>query len=234
MIRTGNPPPPDVRDALINRYDAGIAAEDAGFQELVDWLKRRDLYDRSMIIVTADHGEAFGEHGSMEHGVGAYQDQVHVPLIIKYPHQSSAAVVTDPVSHVDLLPTVLETLGLPLAAPVQGRSLRDSTGLAGRPLYTESFPPRWSPVNFAKLDRIERGMRSGSWKLILSTRGKHELFDLNRDPAETHNLTATAPPETRGLHTALRAWIAQIPQSDAKAVRNEEQLKLLRGLGYVK
>jgi len=68
---------------LIGQYDGGMASQDAAFGQLVEGLKRRGICERALIIVTADHGEAFGERGPMEHGVSVYEDQVQVPMLIK-------------------------------------------------------------------------------------------------------------------------------------------------------
>jgi arylsulfatase A-like enzyme len=233
LLRDGRPFPPVARERMIERYDAGIAAEDAAFRELTGWLKRRDLYDRAMIIVTADHGEAFGEHGLSGHGVGTYQHQSHVPLLIKYPRQTAGAVVTAPVSHVDLLPTIFDTLGIPFPAEVHGRSLRNPEALAGRAVYTESFPAKVTPTLIVSLDRVQRAIRQGSLKLIVASSGTRQLFDLSRDPEEQHNLIAIAPTEGERLDAAMREWIRLMPDTTARPVQNEQQMRLLKGLGYV-
>jgi len=233
LIRSGRPFPAVARDRLIERYDAGVASEDVAFHQLTSWLKQRGLYDRAMIIVTSDHGEAFGEHGLVGHGVGGYEHQVHVPLLIKYPNQATASIVTNPVSHVDILPTVLDTLGMEIPQNVQGRSLRDPVALEGRPVYSASFPTRPLSATVRKLNRTERSVRMGSLKLVTSTTGKHELFDLARDPAERHNLMATEPAEGHPLETQLREFVRLIPGNSSKPVQNDAQLRRLRGLGYV-
>ena len=226
--------PEPARTLAMERYDAGIATEDAGFEEIVQWLRRRGLYDRAMIIVTADHGEAFGEHNLAAHGVSTYQDQVHVPLIIKYPNQSSAEVVRTPVSHVDILSTVLDTLGIPAPDHVQGRSLRHAEALQVRPVYVESFPSTHFTRLTPRLDRTERAIRLGNYKLIVSDKGKHEIFDLARDPQELHNLTALGVPEAAGMETTLREWIGHLPAPKAQAPTSQDQMKMLKGLGYVR
>lgn len=233
LLRDGRPFPPVARERMIERYDAGIAAEDAAFRELAAWLKRRDLYDRAMIIVTADHGEAFGEHGLSGHAVGTYQHQAHVPLLIKYPHQTAGAIVTTPVSHVDLLPTIFDTLRIPFPAEVQGRSLRNPEVLAGRAVYTESFPAKVTPQMIMSLDRTQRSIRQGSLKLVVASSGARQLFDLSSDPEEQHNLMAIAPAEGERLETAMREWVRLMPDSTTRPVQNEQQMRLLKGLGYV-
>ena len=228
--------PEAVRARIIERYDAGIAAEDAAVGDLIGWLKRRGLYDRALIVITADHGEAFGEHRLAGHGIGTYQDQTHVPLIVKYPNQSTAQVVTAPVSHVDILPTVLETLSIPVPPAVQGRALpRSQEDTVVRAVFSESFPnaPFGSPTT--RFDRTEVAIRSGDLKLIVSDKGKHELYDLSNDPGELHNLTARGIPEGAALETALREWTRQAPaRQQTPSVDTAQQMRSLKGLGYVR
>ena len=228
--------PEAARARIIERYDVGIAAEDAAVGDLIGWLKRRGLYDRALILITGDHGEAFGEHHLAAHGVGTYQDQIHVPLIVKYPNQSAAEVVTAPVSHVDILPTVLETLSLPVPAAVQGRPLpRTAKDVPARNVFSESFPnsPFGSPTT--RFDRTEVAIRSGVYKLIVSDRGKHELFDLSKDPGELHNLTARSIPEAAALETALREWTRQAPaRQQTPSIDAAQEMRSLKGLGYVR
>jgi arylsulfatase A-like enzyme len=233
LMRDGHPFPATDRDRMIERYDAGVAAEDAAFHELTAWLKRRDLYDRAMIIVTADHGEAFGEHGLAAHGVGTYHHQAHVPLLIKYPHQSTAAVIAEPVSHVDLLPTIFDTLGITFPAQVQGRSLRHPEALSGRAVYTESFPAKVLPDLIVSLDRTQRSIREGSLKMLVGSNGTRQLFDLSADPKEEHNLVAVAPAAAQRLETAIRDWMRLMPDPKTRQVQKQQDMRLLKGLGYV-
>ena len=228
------PFPEPARSRILERYDAGIATEDAALEDLLQWLKRRGLYDRALIIVTSDHGEAFGEHSQAGHGLGTYQDQVDVPLVIKYPHQSEGRVVRGLVSHVDILPTVLDTLGIPAPPEIQGISLRDPGDLSGRSVFIESFPMQPLTRRGLVQNRVEEAIRSGPYKLTISNRGKHDLFNVKEDSGELHNLTARNIPEVAALDAALREWTSHIPaQKPAKPV-TDEQMKRLRGLGYVR
>jgi arylsulfatase A-like enzyme len=224
--------PASARDELVSRYDAGIRDQDQAFAELLEWLKRRNLYDRALIILTSDHGEAFGENGRIEHGVGVAQDQVHVPLFIKFPHQTAGAVVTTPVSHVDVLPTILDTLGYTIPSHVQGRSLRDPAALNGRTIYTESYCNHFFGKFDPTLDRTERAMRRGNLKLVLSTSGKDELYDLSADPDEARNLKTTSP-DAPQLEAAFRDWIHTVPKAPIPR-QNEQEMRRLKGLGYVR
>jgi arylsulfatase A-like enzyme len=219
----------------LERYDAGIAAEDEAIGDLMAWLKRRDLFDRALIIVTADHGEAFGVHNIVGHGVGTYQSQVHVPLLIKYPRQSQSRVVAEPVSHVDILPTVLAVLGISPPSQVQGVSLLNDQALVGRVVFAESFQNNWLGKNIPRFQRTERAARMGDYKLIVSDKGKREFFNLAQDPQELHNLTARGLPEAQSIDEFLRRWIGEIPaQTKQTTPLNQRQMDRLKGLGYVR
>jgi arylsulfatase A-like enzyme len=234
LFEGGRHPQDAELDRLVAQYDGGLASQDAAFGQLLDGLRQRGLYDKSLIIVTGDHGEAFGNRDLMEHGVSVYEDQVHVPLVIKYPNQKAAAVVSVPVSHVDILPTVLDTLGYPAPAHAQGRSLRNPAGLENREIMSESFPNLFFGVWQPKLDRTERAIRSGSLKLVVSSSGKNELYDLAADKSELHNLRAVGHSGAEALDTALRRWVHEAPAAGAPSeTANEEELRRLKGLGYV-
>ena len=218
---------------LIAQYDAGVAYEDHAFGLLIQQLKDHGVYDQSLIIVTSDHGEAFGERGLVQHGVSVYADQTHVPMVIKYPNQRTRAVVSTPVSHVDILPTVLDTLSYSVPSHVVGHSLRDPQGLAERQLVAESFPS--SPYVPAP-GRIERALRSGVMKLVVSNTGKQELYDLSSDTAELHNLYSADVSLAARLEATLREWIGTIPNNPGPrklTVVERESMRLLKSLGYV-
>ena len=111
------------QDYLFPRYDGAIADVDDQRRRLVERLRSLGIYDDSLIIITSDHGEAFDEKGIVGHSISLYQHQVHVPLIIKFPQQRQGEIVDSFVSHVDLMPTVLDVLGIDPVGELQGRSL---------------------------------------------------------------------------------------------------------------
>jgi len=226
--------PEEEREALISDYDRGIAYEDDSLSLLFDWLKQRGLYDNTLILVTSDHGEAFGEHQLVGHGTLVYEDEVHVPLLVKYPGQTAARRVDAPVSHVDLMPTVLDCLGIRAPAQLQGRSLWSDGLQPDRTLFAESFPLEYFSKMDPRLNRIERAMRQGSWKLIVSSSGRHALYDLADDPAETHDLYAANPAEAQKLSALFYDWECRLPRPSAvRPGVDESTLKRLKSLGYL-
>ena len=108
---------------LLDLYEAEIAYNDASFGVLLDALRERGLYDDTLIVVISDHGEEFKEHGRWRHGATLYAESLEVPMVIRLPGQTEGIRVSTPVQHIDVMPTLLEALGLVSPATVEGRSL---------------------------------------------------------------------------------------------------------------
>jgi arylsulfatase A-like enzyme len=162
-----------------------------------------------------------------------YQEQVRVPLIIKYPGSSPGAVRNDLVSHVDLLPTVLDLLGNKIPPSLPGRSLRAAAALPGT-VISESFPCDMTASLNSRFRRVERAAFSGPFKLILATNGKREFYDLSADPHEEHNLYSLNLPAASRMESDLRHWISALPKEHARpAVLDKRGVDRLKSLGYV-
>ena len=128
-------------------YDGEIAFADEQVGRLLRFLKEKGIYKNTVIVLCGDHGESLGEHGEKTHGFFIYNATMHVPLIIRLPEISSAPrVVADPVSLVDLMPTVLEALGLEIPSQVQGRSLLSQLRTARTRRQHELSEPRTRPL----------------------------------------------------------------------------------------
>lgn len=194
-------------------YDRSLTASDLMLQQIVDAFAGRADAAQPIIIVTADHGEALGEHGQPYHSTDLYNAQIRVPLVIAGPG-IAARRVEETVSGTDLVPTVLDLAGFvpPSGAAIDGRSLADlATG--ARPGDPEGG------VAFAAMirDRSNPGgvtaVIQGRWKLI-ENRDRYELYDTRRDPDERTNVNGQHPSETgrlRGLLDAKKAAAAQSP-----------------------
>jgi arylsulfatase A-like enzyme len=127
----------DVRADLIARYDAEIVYNDAMFGRAIADLKRRGLYDSTLIIFTSDHGEEFFDHGYFGHGHSVYREILHVPLIVKFPYGRNAGTVVDTnVQHVDLVPTILEAARAGGAGKLDGMPLMDVPAAAERSIVS--------------------------------------------------------------------------------------------------
>ncbi len=213
-----------VTDAAFPRaqYAAEVSYTDAALGDLFAALGER--LDETLVIVTADHGESFGEDGVwFDHGETLSEVTVRVPLVVRAPWLGGGAVVTGAVSHVDVVPTVLDVLGLPLDG-VQGISLLDAmrTGAAPeRVVYFETFLPAGTRK------RPLFGLRAGAHKLTL-VGGRARLTD-----------TADAPvadaPRRDELRAALEAYAARAPDvAQDELEMTPEQEAQLRALGYVR
>jgi arylsulfatase A-like enzyme len=204
---------------LAAEYDGGIAYQDQSFGQLVQWLKERGIYDRALIIVTGDHGEVLGERGQLGHGISVYADELNVPLLVKYPHQTSGSVVAAPASHVDLLPTVLDVVGYEIPQHVQGRTLRDAVNLEHRAVLGESDSARALVVD--------------GWKLIAHANGRRELYAVDRDRAEARNLYGTGAAGSDVLEAALRQFEQRLPKAAAQDMADPAEVRKLKSLGYL-
>lgn len=205
-------------------YDAGIAYADAGIGRLLGWLEELRLLERTMVIITADHGENLGEHGLMAHGYCLYDTVVHVPLLIHYPRgAASPGRVGHQVQSVDLLPTVLSVTG---ASPTPGGLPGLDLLGPGRHPYTVAeqarpdmsvFRRRFPDVDLSHHDRELRMIRTDHLKLIRSSDGRHELYDLAEDPGELRNLIEERPSDAAELGAELERWQAATPRATSAA-----------------
>jgi len=228
------------RRHIVSQYDGAIAYEDFYIGKLIARLKETGLYKDSLIIVTSDHGEAFGERNFMQHGNSVYQNEIHVPLLIKYPFSSRKTVVDGYVSGVDLMPTVLDVLGYEIPGGLQGVSLLKPGGLDDRNIISESFSARRNLRQHKRFYSIERAIFSGPMKFISSTSGKRELYDLSRDPEEKENIYRADDGISGKLKAELNQWLEVVkeePSSREESVSRKKAdkgaLDRLKALGYI-
>ncbi|UCE84809.1 MAG: sulfatase [Deltaproteobacteria bacterium] len=212
-------------------YVGEIAFTDAAIGRLLDHLRESGLSPETLVVFTADHGEEFGEHGLTGHGFHLYREVVHVPLALRAAGFPARRVETL-VGLVDVLPTVLELLGVPAPDGLAGRSLVPA-------MRGQHLPPR--PVLqelrlFADVDSIE----ADGWKLVRRRKaGVLRLFDRSQDPGERRNL-ASARPEVRErlealLDAAQEAAVARGRTFDEPepVTLSAEEEQALRNLGYL-
>lgn len=176
-------------EAIVALYDAGIRYTDDTLRALFEELEGTGFLDHCWVIVTADHGEEFGEHGGLLHRDLLYDELLHVPLIVKgpglEPGRSQALAST-----VDIVPTLLDALGIE-ASPLDGSSL---------------LAPDERDVVWSQYGRSRRSLRTAEWKLIHTPPDGYELYRLTDDPAEQHNLAAEEPALRARLAARLDAW----------------------------
>lgn len=223
-------------------YDSGIRYTDRHLGRLFDELRRRDLYDDTLIVVASDHGEEFGEHDPARiydaHCTNVYEQLIHVPLLMRWPGQLPAGRrVPSAVELVDVAPTVLDLLGLPIPTTMQGRSLvRLARG-------QDPGGERWTLSEATCHPPEMKALRGGRWKYVagFGPRGDRiweKLFDRVQDPGELRPLNdpAEAGPLREALAfrmTELRTSAGAPPTLDLGSQGREELRERLRALGYV-
>jgi arylsulfatase A-like enzyme len=237
------------RKTMVDLYDAEILAMDGAIGRLLDALKASDDYDETMIVVVSDHGEAFGEHRTVDHGVSLYEEQLRAVLIVKYPKMGGRYPPGQRFDHrVDLLDThatMLRELGLAIGpdGPVASPPKRQPHGIAAYGLhkkrlihFAELNRNPWIAGTYGKrFDRDLEAVYRGRFKLIRSDRGVVELYDLQSDPYERNNLAATEVETVRELEGELDAWAEVSPwqYNTGKPVPLSPALSdQLKALGY--
>lgn len=243
--------PPRQLEQLVQMYDACVLRADEQIGDLLDQLTARNLREEMTVIITADHGEEFMDHGGIGHGQGLYEELIHVPMVIAAPERSGPVRYSHPVSHVDLASTVLTLAGIP-----------DHTG--GDDFFTTTASDRPIFAERRKRKRYSQVVRQGQWKFhrrykfkipndefdpCMSTRDmldhyRHkvicELYDLSQDPNEQNDLwddPAHADVRER-LEAKLDEWwhrVTSTVQTDQEEdVAMDPRIEArLRDLGYI-
>jgi arylsulfatase A-like enzyme len=233
--------------ALLGRlYDAGVAWADENVASLVEVLRRRGSWERTLFVLVSDHGEEFFEHGALLHDHSLYAELIRIPMLWRLPGaQRGGARVAAPATLLDVMPTVLDLLGHPeLAAGSEGRSLRpwleDPAHAAppGPRIVAERIhrdPERRGPAGRGD---VNLGVIEGPWKGIWNVEpDSFELYDAGRDPAEARDLAVLHPEVVVRLRQAARRWLEEHPPPAAgvggPASLAPEDLEELRSLGYL-
>ena len=216
-------------------YIGEIAFVDSQVDRLLSFLDEHDLARKTIVVAMGDHGESLGEHGESTHGFFVYQSTMHVPLLIRTPYDSTAGRrVADTVRSVDILPTVLELLGIRTSDTLEGASIVPlMTGAKkelGLPAYSEAIYPRfhfgWSDL---------RALTAGRFKFVAAPRP--ELYDLQQDPSESRNIYGERQALGDRLNQELLALEARM-SAGASAPKaavevDPEARERLAALGYV-
>jgi arylsulfatase A-like enzyme len=216
------------------RYAGEVSYTDAQFGRVRAELARLGIADRTIVVLTADHGESLGEHGIWFEHLGLHDPVTRVPLIIVAPGRLAPGRRHDVASGLDVAPTILGLAGLDVPPTMRGRNLLEP-GLRPVPIVTEA------------VRGVQLAMVDGRWKLVRTERsvaltdaferqaGALELYDLEQDPRERNDLSSSEPDRVRELVARLDDWVARhraAPPSQAPAPR-PDTLEDLRALGYV-
>jgi arylsulfatase A-like enzyme len=243
---------------LRDLYDAEICKTDAAFGGLLDYLAEHGLDRNTIVIVTSDHGEEFWEHGGTGHGWSLHQHQLRVPLIIRAPMIAPAGLqIEERAGIIDIYPTVLDMLDLPIPAEVQGRSMLDAIEGSMQQEGERAFLAEASQLGYQKAllsaqhaflfdgwppigERLDDRKRFPFlWRIILRSGGS-ALYDLDEDPGELRSILADRPEKAAQMQRELLHRIKEnlglwISHSTAERVDLDERTREhLRSLGYIR
>jgi arylsulfatase A-like enzyme len=226
-------------------YDAELFYLDHRIGEVYEFLKEKNLLDNTLLIITSDHGENIGEHNLMDHQYCLYDTLLKVPFIMRLPGIFEGGKRTgNIVQTTDIVPTIMELLSLKdqrLLEEVQGESLlKDKNERFAISEYIAPQPPieeiskRYPAGNFSKYNESLTSMRSHEWKLIVSSNGKDELYNIVEDPDETRNSIHVQKSICKDMRTKIDSWIKEHREDmkDEDTHISAEIKKRLEALGY--
>jgi len=223
------------REHLVRLYDGNVAFADQGVGALRRAMEAEGLWDKTVVIVAADHGEELHERGWIGHNVHLYEPSVHVPLIVRFPKGTgpSGVRVRALADLLDLAPTIADVFG------VRGKGGSDRA-FQGRSLLPviAGAPGKPAVLSRTVWDRPRYALRDERFKYVYYTQtGEEWLYDLAEDPGETRDLAAREPLRTAYYRQELHAWTLQLarrgPARTEQAELSREQCENLKALGYI-
>ena len=247
------------RDWAILRslYDGETATLDHRIGLILDYMRERDILDRTLLIVTADHGDMRGEHDYMGrfqlmgHHLCVYEELIHVPLIVRYPEIFPPGIKVDAlVQTLDIFPTIVELLGIRderLEGQLQGRSLLPTlrgehvrewalTEYQKSLLMSDRVMMVDPDVDFRMFNRWLKSYRTLRYKYIWASDGRDELYDLSEDPGERCNLVDEMPEKVKEMRRQLESFLLSLEMHDygdkLHSCKKAENLKRLKAWGF--
>ncbi|MFQ5793163.1 MAG: sulfatase-like hydrolase/transferase, partial [Acidobacteriota bacterium] len=244
------PGAPEEVEYLKNLYDGEVAYVDQHLGRLIQALQAAGLYDESLIVLTADHGEAFYEHELWQHSELLYEEVTHIPLVVKWPKGRHQGSVSRLVSQLNIFSTILEEAGLDFSypdTPSLSRHVENGGEIAGPSMVLGEIT--WEP-NPTRGALMKISLRTEELKYIATFAGeigdekfvsellREELYDLSRDPLERENLLPQALGKIGLLRREVRRFLDEARRSKAaqqgqKIVLDEELIEQLKALGYL-
>ena len=240
------------KDAMLGVYDAAMLDLDRLTGNLLEALRERGTLDNTLVILTSDHGDAFGEHELFGHNYSLYNELIHVPLILRLPHGASSGRLDHPVSNRAIFSTLTQFLDLPgppissplpslLEAPDHPVAYAEFTASHGS---KRGLPLTREDGSVIELRRRYLAQMTPAWKFIRSSDGQHELYDRTQDLGDEHNLAESEPKLLKSLLEQAEAWRAEHNKPSGKRLSSKERamkkrasedvpLEALEALGYV-
>lgn len=220
----------------VARYDGEIRYADAALGELFAGLRRLGLFERSLIAVTADHGETLvepGHHRYFSHGTVAYEETVRVPLVIREPSGEKrlrAAARDGLVTLLDLAPTLLALMGLPSPSGFEGRNLLQTAAPAEASVFSLGA---YGSDTLEKEIGTQFSLLRSPWRYVRNSQdGREELYDHRLDPQESNDLAAGQPQILAGLRQEMDRFLARGQAKAPPVEMTPEHLEALKALGY--
>jgi len=228
-----SPPSPFIDKFKKDLYKGEIAYTDSMIGKFIKFLKDENILDNTIIILTADHGEGRGDHKEDNHGFFIYESVIHVPALIRAPFKFPVNNFTQTIGHVDLMPTILDLVGLPIPDSCQGRSLVNELNgekAVNEITYTETYYPQfhygWSNL---------KALYSGNYKFILSP--KPELFNISTDRNESDNIYFKYFNQAGKIKKQMEIFIKKFSKNRVSPIKNNKMnaadIKRFKSLGYL-
>jgi choline-sulfatase len=238
LLRRDDPSADGVVAGLRALYLAGVATVDRHLGPLLDGLAARGMVDDTLLILTADHGETWSEHDeAFDHGETVYDEAIHTPLLLRFPGGwAGGARVSEPVSNVDVFPTLLELLDLP-ARKTDGESLLSGVWWPlwsrSAPVFSEATKPHVPDLKAWQNDSMHKALVDGEEKLIWRPKqDRSELYDLSVDPGEQHDLKKERGARASELLQTLTEWNESAKPLPSPKVSSARVKAELEALGY--
>lgn len=234
VARVSEPnPPAEWAERMRELYDQDISYFDDKFGEFLKFLKDNKIYDNTLIIFTSDHGEEFYDHGGWWHGTALFDEQIHIPLIIKLSRSKKKGTIdTRLVRSLDIAPTIIDTACGTIPKSMQGKGLMTEKDTKERIVFSEEDHE----------NNVIKSLRSNRWKLILTQEGSPrmhspiQLFDIKNDPGEKKNVAINYPGILKDLQNRIDNITYRIRIDAYKAeegVIDQATQERLKALGYV-
>ena len=234
VLEGGQTPAPELVQRVITQYDTALANLDLAITDLLEELEQRGRLENTIIVVTSDHGEYFGEHDLVEHSKDVYEEALRIPMIIKRPGQTAGRVLDQLGSLADLPCLVLAEFPADLRERL-GADFPCGGGATLAELRYTRMKDLSRPYG-RRFQRERTVLYEGRHKFIRSTDGQHELYDLEADPREAHNLFDAGDQLSQTLLEAcdrMRAEGETATGASRPPEHTAEELEALRALGYI-
>ncbi len=226
---------PDDLEGIRALYKGEVTFTDHELGLLLERLNALGLSDRTLVVLTSDHGQSLSEHGYMGHSMELYQEIMHVPLIISWPGTIPSSVVNDPVQSIDIMPTILGLLKIEIPSSCRGRDLLEPPSAGNRLehdrwAYLETFHPHSARQKLM-------GLVSGRYKYIRTLEGdREEYYDIVNDPRESDNLAGREPGRTEASRMLLQQMLEEMEKYAAseEIPLDSQTVEAMKALGYIK